>query len=362
MNSAQQQLGARMRELRAVAGLTLKDLRSELNKVGVSKGTSEQHLSQIERGNTWADHVLVAAVDSVLHAGGELVRLLRDAKVPPIHTAVGDGLAVTAHLFFPLFLNEVPPPMEPHVSGELDFVPRLGWTAVHGGLGTLHCFPFGVVVLHEAHDLQGLTLSAIAAWRVEQLARCGTAVVDHLRRLEILAEPVDHAPYCFTVFVVREVPWREEHLWARLVHMLAMPRAMLSPDGTYDQEHRAETLLHSHVPIGDVVDFSLTGSHIGAASWAAVSLLPDDGETLVAAALIELEIQLQALWCYASNAAERGLCGTPGHEPRLLRQALSRLQRPWPTERTGVTRLREALVQTSRVVDVVRSALDSAEA
>jgi hypothetical protein len=44
-----------------------------------------------------------------------------------------------------------------------------------------------------------------------------------------------------------------------------------------------------------------------------------------------------------------------------LSRVRRKLQRPWPTEHTTVRRLREALVTTSRVTELVESALASVE-
>lgn len=353
-------LGSRIRELRNGAGLTLAALSEKLRDSELPIGTSVQHLSSIERGDGWASPGLVRTLDALLQAQGELIYLLREAKVPTAPTSLDEIIEVTAHLFFPLFVDHAPQPLIVHEPQRYDFVPRLGFTPCAAETTSVHCFPFQVVVLHEKHDLAMENLSAVATWRLEQIERCGSAALNELTHLGFETAALDHEPYCFSVFVVRKLPWRDELSRIRAIELLAMPGILLMKDESETAEDKTSSLLYSTAPIGDVRDFSLTGYHIGFASWAAVALAPESPDDDTLEALLAFELQLQALWCYASNVEARGKFASPDYDARFLQQVLRKLGRPWPTEHTSERRLREALVQTSRIGELVSSAIDAA--
>jgi len=357
-----QTLGARIRQRRTEAHLTLAQLRAKLQIHGLDRGISVQHLSEVERGGTWPSAALVRALDEVLGAGSELLDLLRNAKVPVHRTSSDDALVVTAHLFFPLFLAEAPEcPVSNSVAS--DHVPRLGILSATDH-ATVHCFPFGVAVLHEQFDLTVSHLGEVAHWRRQQIERGCSATAAHLEELGVPFEVLDHDPYCFTAFVFRAVPWGDAETLDRATQVMAMPGVLLSGQMNTDDDlaRRAEVLLMDRsMPITDVADFSHTGSHYGAATWAAVALMPlaDAPDTDIVHALIDLEIQLQGFWCYASNVAA-GRVDVGSYDPNFLRKVLAKLHCPSATEHTAVRRLREALVRTSRITELVDSAVTAA--
>jgi hypothetical protein len=227
---------------------------------------------------------------------------------------------------------------------------------------TVHCFPFGVVVLHEQFDLTVNHLGEIAQWRREQIERGDSAVATHLQELGYQVESLDHDPYCFTAFVFRTVPWVDAARLDRATQVLAMPGTLISSKMTKaEMAARAADLLNdTSQPISDVADFSHTNSHYGSASWAAVSLMPLEAapQIDIARSLIDLELQLQAFWCYASNV-EAGHIALVSYGPEFLRKVLAKLHCPAPTEHTAERRLREAIVRTSRITELVSSAIAS---
>jgi transcriptional regulator with XRE-family HTH domain len=347
-------LGNRIRELRLARKLTQEQLSAKLKAAGLSKGTSPQHISAVELGNAWPSPKLVETLDTVFGSKPELIYLLRGAKVPTQVASSDESIDVTAHLFFPLYLEALPAgALTAHVSGSLDFVPRLGKFPCESEVATLHGFPFHVVVLHEAHNLVMPDLSAIAAWRQKQIARCGTATQEAFDRAGLSIAHADHDPYCFTVFVINAGPWADEVVRGRATHILAMPNVLLATHDGGESQDRANALLGSATPIDDVVDFSLTGSHFGAASWAAVAVSPSTHVTKIAHALVELEVQLQAIWCYSSNVETQGAFVHDDFDYQFLRRVLGKLQRPMPTEPTAVRRLREAIFHTSRIAHLI---------
>lgn len=325
---------------------------------GLQKGYSPSHLSAVESGDSWPSVDLVNALDSALATGGEFRRLLRYAKVPFSDADVTDDVRVTAHLFFPLRVDRLPASPMAELEPGLGFVPKL--TTIEGidAGSKLHRFPFGVVVLHERHELQMPSLTEVAEWRVGQLARCPSAVEGFLTSHNIDLKTADHSPYCFTAFVLTGVPWAEPEVRRRATHLLAMPSVLLaSEDPQSWVESQLNPPVESHArPIEDVVDHSLSGSHLGGASWAAVSLMAAGSPEDLEHTLVEYEVQLQAFWCYTSNLLERAYVDGDDYDPDFLNHAVARFERPWPTESTATRRLREAIFETSRIDRLARSA------
>jgi transcriptional regulator with XRE-family HTH domain len=352
MSDGKKVLGARIKELREHLELRQADVSSRLRGSGLTKGFSTQHLSAVERGEAWPSSEVVAALDDLFSTGTELVGLLRQAKVPS-RVPVSDRIGVTAHLFYPLRVNGLS--TEPPVAAEpaSDFVDRLQTKSIEDG-ATLHRFPFGVVVLHERHEVKRNSLAEIAEWRDTQVQRCPAAVDDFMNRHGVTLVAADHAPYCFAAFVVNEVPWEESVQRQRASHLLCMPRVLLASD---DPDAWSDHLLNSQDPIEDVVDHSLQGSHVGGASWAGLTLLNAGSPIDLEPALVDLEVQLQAFWCYASNTAEDACFWDDRYGQEFLHRVLAKLERPWPTESTAVRRLREAIFSTSRIERLVRSAI-----
>jgi transcriptional regulator with XRE-family HTH domain len=351
-------LGKRIRELRLDRQMTLDDLSQALRAQGLAAGHSVQHLSQVERGMSWPSLPLVNGLDRVLRTGHELLSRLRTAKVPAFPEAVADHIGLRAHLFYPLHVAPVPEPAESTTEVHLDLVPRLGRTPNGTTHSTLHSFPFGVVVLHEVHELSVSSLATVASWREEVLQRCPTAVLEFFEQIGVKPEVKDHQPYCFTAFVFHAVPWEEHEDRQRATQLIAMPKILLANP---DPEAWTEQLLHSVRPVEDVIDHSLVGSHIGGASWASVSLMLDGNTIDLELSLIDFEAQLQAFWCYASNTAAREDFVASGYDALFMRRALARLLRPLPTESTAFRRLREAILTTSRIENLVSCALEATQ-
>lgn len=357
--SSRAALGEAIRRRRIEASVkTLGLLSQRLRDYGLTEGISIGHLSEVERGNTWPSPKLVRALDAVLSTKGELIGLLREAKVPhlPVDDDQASELEVTAHLFYPLRVETVPELPEVSVSTPYDFLPRLGCHEISDSVqATLHSFPFNVIVLHEKHLLPSSALSDIALWRQEQLERAGVAVVAHGESLGASITPADHEPYCFSAFVSPVHPIDDEVRQLRTNQLLAMPGILISEN----REERVESLMTSPIPVTDIFDFSLTGSHFGSATWAAVSISLQNGRDThsITNALVELEVQLQAFWCYASNVEAGGAIPRKPHDARFLQRVVGKLNCPWPNEHTAHRRLREALVSTSRVVELVKSAI-----
>jgi transcriptional regulator with XRE-family HTH domain len=350
--------GTRLRQLRESRGWRLLDLSNELRSRGTSKGVSVQHLSEIERGDPVGPE-LADALDQLFQQSGALVALRRSDQYPPSEFA--HGCSVDLHVFFPA-----------RVAGDLPRAELLeahpGWTvAPYVTIGSdpserLHLFPFGVAVLHRHVSLGRSPLHQAARRRHEQIAYASTAVQEFLDELNLTSlEVVDDRPYGFSCFILRG--GTDPHLTRRSTRALAnpgdlWPYHLTDPTDLEEAEIAlAETdLLNDDMLTSELEIFDVRGSHYGSASWAAVCVHPLSEASDVEQLLINLEVQLQAFWCYASYVQRHGICVT-GFESPFIQASLRKLAVPDPLEHTPQRLLREALLVTSRVADVVEHAL-----
>jgi transcriptional regulator with XRE-family HTH domain len=349
-------LGERIGELRAQRDMTLKQLSERLQDDGLTTGFSIQHLSQVERGETWPSLPVVQALDAIFRTNGLLVRLLKEDKYPG-QQPQSNQIRLTAHLLFPVCLAKLPPHLDgpPH---DFDVLTASAVISAGSSPHALYTFPFDVAVLHERHSLEMDSIAQIASWRREHIARSVRAAGNHLAASGINCEVIDPDPYCLSVFEVHDLPWPATSRQHRATQLLSMPSMLVSEAGDPLDTDAIETLLDAPNGVLDTADFSLARSHCGFASWAAVVVFPYRGSAF-ASRVIDFEIQLQALWCYASNVEAVGAFTNDDYSQAFLRQTLRKLQRPRPTEHTSERQMREAVIRTSRIADIVSLALDA---
>lgn len=358
-SDAWRKLGEEIRARRLANGWTLRQLSQELENQGLPTGSSVSHLSELERGVGRASPELIRALDDLFKAHRRLVRLLKDAKVPE-GAAPGRDVCVAAHLFYPAFLSEAPDDQGTVPAGPGWFVQDVSrYTCSENHF--VYVFPFNVAVVHEVHDLQRPNLTDIAIWRSEQIIRAHGCAQQWFEQLGWPVSVLDEDPYCLSCFELKSGPWGEHELYDRAVQILSMP-SVLSRPAADDYDLAVETersLLSSSEPIRDLRPFGIAGSHSGWASWAAVAFWDVSAHCDIRDELLHLEVQLQALWCYACNVERRRAPVSPQYGVLFLRNYLRHLQRPRPTEHTSVRMLREELVRTSRILETVSGAVEA---
>jgi hypothetical protein len=351
-NDSRKQLGEEVRRHRVAAKLTLVKVSNLLQEQGLEKGYSVTHLSNVENGDVWPASTLIRALEQVLDAEGRLLPLLREAKVPAVrsHEAIGIDL----HTFFVGRVEtDAPDAIRAAVAGD-----------VH-----LHVFPFGVAVAHHIETFSVPSLTIVAAHRKRILSLTKSVLESSLAaHADQSHRLIDDTPYGLSLFVLHEPTWSDVRLIARAVHLLAAPTLLLpewslvdftSGAGGTEMEQR---LLMSDEPIPDLARFDVAGSHIGAATWSAVSLYVNQRDARILKSLIEFEIQLQALWCYASYVERSIESASRPEDIQFLRTTLGVLAASDPQEHLSLRLMRDALVQTSRIEDVVNRAIARLEA
>ena len=335
---------------------------AELARAGLSRGNSVAHLSGVERGTGRASPELIRALDELLGAKRRLLALLRDAKVPEPDVDATQPITLTAHIFFPALVGgsslPLPKTTAPVRLGYISDVVKHPCKDGHD----LYFFPFGVVVAHEQYQLTLGSLTEVSTWRHDQLGRVTDCLHTHLvNEFNFEGEVVDEHPYGLSCFNLHQGPWQDPSAIDRAVRVLSNPsllhdEALESPSDAIRTETR---LLSGEQELEDLSSFGHTTKLIGWASWAGVAISESERAQPISTLLIEFELQLQALWCYASNVERLGSLPSAAHDVRFLKDALRSLRLPRPTEHTPIRRMREALVNSSRIAETVSGAIDS---
>lgn len=234
------------------------------------------------------------------------------------------------------------------------------------GPADLYVFPWGVAVFHLADTLTVPNLSAVAAWRRRTCAPTQAWASDVIRTAVGSAEPTAH--YVMSAFWLDSPPWSGPTLTTAM-RLLAKPRVLLGrPDnsGEPSAAHAEQTermLLRDGFHDGRIDDFGIQGISVGCATWGGVSYCPLSApRALPAAAIIELESVVQALWCFCHHLreqVERGDDPAPasGYGWRWLRAMQSRLTVARPNESGQHVALRESVLAASGLADHLATAV-----
>jgi transcriptional regulator with XRE-family HTH domain len=345
-------LGSAIRDRRKQLDLTQSQVCELLGQLGHTY--SKQHLSQVERGDAWPSSELTVLLENALDAKGVFRQLLRTAKVPRRSSSTESTISIAAHLFFPLFVNNAPLLNDSPPSRTFSLLPCSG--AVRDKFRTLYQFPFGVLLLHETHVLNVEHLGEVAMWRTAQINRSRSAAISYAHSFDSTIISADCEPYCFTTFVVLDHPWSEHKRQQRAVQLLALPSVLLATNEA--PEEYAEALICKTVDLSGLVNFSTPEGHDAYASWSAVAIAEFPKGWSIIDQIVDLEIQIQALWCYSNNVEALGKA-FPQFDIAFLRRAMRKLQQPRSTEHVSIRHMREAIVSTSRIIGTINGAVSA---
>lgn len=286
----------------------------------------------------------------------------------------GTGFTVTAHQFVPVFVGAeaVQRLATEERFASVDFGWTMGWTTPLDGGGasaSAYLLEWGVVVLHLSRQLHFLNVAALAAWRAESHAK----ILAENDAGELLAEATGRdwgrsPEYVLTTFWVDDPVWEQAHV-GTATHLLCVPSVLLDRHAGEGDEllARAEVAERAHLRSGfrhpEVVEFGVPGVAVGCASWSGVVYLPvAPSRALRADELVSFEVVVQGLWCYcahiraAADSVERAVPARYGW--RFLRNCRSQLTTAAPTETGQVRMMRDAVLRTSRLTEL----LDDAQA
>ncbi len=341
-----------IRRRRLERGWRLEDLRQILTAYGHSGGTSISRLSQIERGDLRPDEGLLEAVAAVLGLP-ELVWAERSSNEP----GRSDLVRVQAHLIAGSFS----PPLD--VS--------LGSRGVPTDLGVLKSrrlckegdgdfadfFPFGALVVHECHELAATNWDELAGWRRRHVDDAGTDLAAHWqgRIGQSAASLID--PVVATFFVVE--PRRGVAPSEDLAVALIDDPVTGSPLRTHaGRPHDGVPLLSEQVTEGERrCTFGLLPHHVGWSTRSVAALCDFSPGSAHAGQLLDLELQLLALRCLGREVRRGGRTGPAAVTTELLKRSILQLSRPRSNTRRAASVLRDAVIRSSGLSDLVRAAV-----
>jgi hypothetical protein len=282
-----------------------------------------------------------------------------DDTTPPATT---DGFAVVSHQIVPVYVGAA---AAARLMAEPAFELRTWkWTRIASremphptGTATAYVLEWGVVVFHIAHRLQLANVAAMANWRKNAHDRTFDDGRTQVRQL--LDDPTAAGPeYVLSSWWVEQPIWSGAELDTAM-RLMCMPSVLLDRQ-LLDEEvlvGKAEVAEQAHLRHGfthpDIVDFGVSGVSIGCASWSGVVYLPlSPSRALQPEELLTFEVIAQGLWCYSAHI----LANDPDDLPdrygwKFLRLSRIRLTAAGPVEIGQVRMMRDAICNTSRVLD-----------
>lgn len=273
-------------------------------------------------------------------------------------TPVEDDLArIRSHKFIPAWVGD-----------DINMlVPQLGIDHPYGS-ATLHTWPCGVAVFHLVEDLELPNLASLALWRYPSYERDLAWASEHLAQAtDGNAGP---ASYVLSLYWI-DVPAWPGNLLDTAVRIAASPRVLLDNDlADADEQRRSAEAAERNLlaqglsPEGERA-FGVGGVSVGYASWSGVAYYAvDPGRALAEDELVDLELAVQSTWMlskYVVNQVERGepLHIREGYGARHLRGLRSALRNPREQETHQHLAMREAVVETSGLPELLGQAIDA---
>jgi DNA-binding XRE family transcriptional regulator len=294
-----------------------------------------------------------------------------DSGKPVLDRDLGRGLRVTTHKFLPTFIG--------HSQAER-LLDRLGLERPASILEcaptsidhpdaarcTLHVHPCGVALYHVVQEHSPAGLADLAEWRYRTYAQDPGWAADSLANLLDTAGIESFRPeYVFSASWLHEAPWDDDDL-ATALSLIATPAPLVDrsdPENVVSLgRHNEDALMASGFEHPDVMPIGVHGVSAGFVGWSGISYHPLAPErALQQEALVALEVLVQAMWCYATHIQGVVENGSEPNIPdqygwRFLRTAHLRLSTARPQETAQHRLMREAIVQTSGVTEMLRGA------
>lgn len=278
---------------------------------------------------------------------------------------------VDSHKFMPVFVG--------HYLAER-LMKRIGLEAAAGMLDTgfapvdhpdadrcsLYVHPCGVALFHVVQTRRPDTISDLAAWRYR------TYLTDPSWAAQKLMELLDtngtaglRPEYVFSAYWLHDHPW-DEPRYETALQLIATPSPLVdrsNPDTVKALGPNAEeALLSSGFVHPEVASIGVHGIAAGFVGWSGISYHPFAPErALTVEDLVEAEALAQLMWCYSAHIQRSVENGRDPNVPetygwRFLRAAHSRLTSARPLETAQHRLMREAIVKTSGLTDILPAA------
>lgn len=338
---------------------------------------TENTLSRYERGViAWPDactRKVLAALYDVTPASLGFRRedgASEDLEEAPSAQQPDSHYEVVSHKFVPAFIGA-----EQAQSWQASMTPTTcGWLPASvaqinhpSGQCDVYVFPFGVAVFHVREEKRLSSLGQLAVWRRSSYEQTRAWATSELRsrlpdRSSAACPAV--AEYVLSLYWLQSPIWHEPRELSTAMGLLSMPSVMVDRDPASDAEaiRNAEDaeakLLEDGFDHSEIFEFGLRGVSVGCASWSGLSyyaLAPK--RSLQAQELADFELVVQALWCYSDHIVR---CSrdelSPEHGRRFLKSCSAEMRLARSRESTQHRLMRDAVLETSRLPDLVTQA------
>ncbi|MFC7024793.1 helix-turn-helix domain-containing protein [Promicromonospora thailandica] len=300
---------------------------------------------------------------SLTAPGGKRLGRVRDAAA--------DAIRVDSHKFMPVFVGH-------YLAARL--MKRVGLEAPEALLDTgfapidhpdadqcsLYVHPCGVALFHIVQPREPETLSELAEWRYRTYATDPPWAAQVLADLLGANGHTDLRPeYVLSAYWLHDCPW-DDAQYETALQLMATPSPLV--DRSDPNEVRVlgaeteTTLLSSGFAHPAVTSIGVHGIAAGFVGWSGVSYHPLALErALTIDELVETEVLAQLIWCYSAHIQRSVETGRDPDVPdqygwRFLRAAHSRLTSARPLETAQHRLMREAIVNTSGLTDILLGA------
>lgn len=328
-----------------------------LRGLGQLVGYSGGYIHDLEQGRRPANADLAQRLDVALGSGDRLYDLVGQLQPE------SEDSGVRSHKFLPAYVG---PDAVRRLTAALNaHEAESQWLDCHVVLVErpdrapceLWLWPFGVAVYHLVEDRTWPDLTTLAQWRYDTYPQDMQWASEHLSAAGAVQATVD---YVLSAYWVHTSNWSGDQLDTAL-RVLSMPRILTGGAGGDIEAH----LLSDGWTHPEIQPFGVDGVSVGYASWAGVVYHPLCSERAIREErLVACELAVQAVWEYAAWIAKQVEEGKDPEVPdsfgwRWLRGIQSRLRTPRPQETAAHRYMREAIVRTSTLDQMLASCIDT---
>jgi transcriptional regulator with XRE-family HTH domain len=374
--TVQRWTGREAKLLRAAMRMTQRDF-------AVRLGRSERAIAKWESGGSEyapGTETQMLLDIALRQASDEDRERFHEVALGPTTAAVPAGVAagaldISSHKFIPAFVG---------ADSVQELGRRFGATRASSWLGlsmvslphrsgfsrTLYLAPCGVVLFHVVEDPSPATLAELAVWRYRTYGEDRGWVESFLA--DAGCRSADGAavdpPYVLSAYWLGSTPW-DEATTDTALRLLACPSVLVDrtePDDVRPVAPRVEdAFLATGFDNPELASVGVAGVSAGYVGWSGVSFHPLAPERcLTVDELVEIEVSVQIMWCFAQHvqdAAETGRALDLNEDFgwRFVRGARSRLASARPNDTVQVRTMREAVVATSGLTQMLQGAQDT---
>lgn len=289
-----------------------------------------------------------------------------------------DRIMIESHKFVPVYLgrNSFDSLEGPEIENEWG-----SYKSIETDVGRVCIFPFGIGVWHLVDTVEFESLTALAQWRrktYEDIKLGKHAVTGKTQDLlssinaddnDYLHKRVGDISYVLSLLVLVEQCWQTSDEKVNVLKLLSCPTPLSFHANQTRSKMETMRLEKQIITEGfgnpDIKEFGMPGIDLGFASWPGVSYhcsSPD--ETGLLGNIVEFEVAVQATWWLSSIFNQECLANSPNETNQVeapvrdLVKQFGRLKAIDAVESIAKRTMREAILETSRIEDLVQSTLD----